>query len=179
MVYVQSLMNTNTFSQKLDGTGIRVAIIRARFNERITAGLLRGCRAGLRVARVASRDVRVIEVPGSFEIPVVAEQCTRIGDVDVVIALGCVIKGETKHDEYIASAVAHGITNVAIKNEVPVIFGVITPNSMEQALARAGKGLSNKGYEAALAAVETVLALRRERDASCDAATKRMQAYSS
>lgn len=153
-------MKSNTFTKKLDGKGVRVAVVRARFNEKVTDGLLRGCLEGFAEAKVEKKHIKVVEVPGSFEIPFVANVLAKNGKYDVIVALGAIIKGETKHDEYIANAVAQGITNVSIATGVPVIFGVITPNNFEQALARSGNNKQNKGYEAALAAIEMALTTR-------------------
>ena len=150
-------MKSNTFTKKLNGRGVRVAVVRARFNEKITAGLLRGCVRGLDECNVQKNNIKVVEVPGSFEIPFVASVLAKTKKYDVIIALGAVIKGETKHDEYIANAIAYGITKVSIETSVPVIFGVITPNNFEQALARAGNDKTNKGFEAAMAAIEMIL----------------------
>lgn len=147
-------MKSNTFTKKLNGKGVRVAVVRARFNQKITDGLLRGCLKGLGECSVEKKNIKVVEVPGSFEIPFTANVLAKSGKYEVIIALGAVIKGETKHDEYIANAIAYGITKVGIATGVPVIFGVITPNNFEQALARAGNDEQNKGYEAALAAIE-------------------------
>lgn len=150
-------MKSNTFKKKLDGKGIRVAVVQARFNEKITSGLLRGCLEGLRECAVQKKNIKVVEVPGSFEISFVASQLAKSGKYDVIIALGAVMKGETKHDEYIANAVAYGITKVSIATGVPVIFGVITPNNLEQAVVRSSDNKQNKGYEAALTAIEMAL----------------------
>lgn len=147
-------MKTNTFSKKITGGGVRVAIVRARFNARVTNGLLRGCLEALTSARVPRKHIRVFAVPGSFEIPFVAARAARSGHYDVIITLGAIIKGETKHDEYIANAVSHALMSISIETGVPVIFGVITPNNLEQALARARGKETNKGWEAAMAAIE-------------------------
>ncbi|MDO8581700.1 MAG: 6,7-dimethyl-8-ribityllumazine synthase [bacterium] len=149
-------MKTNTFTKKLDGRGVRVAVVRARFNEKITDGLLHGCLKGLQECAVQKKNINVVEVPGSFEIPFAANVLAKSEKYDVIIALGAVIKGETKHDEYIANAVAYGITKVSVATGVPVIFGVITPNNLEQAIARAGNNKQNKGYESAMSAIEMV-----------------------
>lgn len=153
-------MKSNTFKKKLNGKGAHVAVVRARFNEKITDGLLRGCLKGLQESKVQEKNINVVEVPGSFEIPFAASLLARQKKFDVIIALGAIIKGETKHDEYIANAVAYGITRVSIATGVPVIFGVITPNNFEQAVARSGNNKQNKGYEAALAAIEMAHVVR-------------------
>ena len=133
---------------------MRVAIVVARFNDFITARLLDGARAALTDAGVAAEDVEVLHVPGAFEIPMAAQRVAETGKVDAVVCLGCLIRGETPHFEYIASACAHGITAAAASTGVPMSFGVLTTNSAEEALERAGAGPSNKGREAADAAVE-------------------------
>src|SRR5439155_2387221 len=105
-------------------------------------------------AGVATSDVTVIRVPGAFEIPIAAQHAAESGRYDAIVCLGCVIRGETPHFEYIASAVANGLTAASAATGVPMAFGVLTTNSAEEAIARAGEGPSNKGREAALAAVE-------------------------
>ena len=136
------------------GTGCRFAIVVSSFNQDITDGLLQGARTALQETGVDSADVTVVRVPGAFEIPLAARRLARSGRYDAVVCLGCVIKGETMHFEYIASAVSHGIMAVAVETGVPVTFGVLTALTEEQAAARASAGVDNKGREAALAAVE-------------------------
>jgi 6,7-dimethyl-8-ribityllumazine synthase len=133
---------------------MRVAIVVARFNDFVTARLLDGARDALADAGVAAEDVEVLHVPGAFEIPMAAQRVAETGKVDAVVCLGCLIRGETPHFEYIASACAHGITAAAASTGVPMSFGVLTTNSAEEALERAAAGPSNKGREAADAAVE-------------------------
>ena len=133
---------------------MRVAIVVARFNDFVTARLLDGARDALADAGVAAEDVEVLHVPGAFEIPMAAQRVAETGKVDAVVCLGCLIRGETPHFEYIASACAHGITAAAASTGVPMSFGVLTTNSAEEALERAAVGPSNKGREAADAAVE-------------------------
>lgn len=156
-------MKSNTFAKKLNGKGLRVAVVRARFNEKITDGLLRGCLKGLRECGVHENDIVVYEVPGSFELPFTTSLLAQVERFDAIIALGAIIKGETKHDEYIANAVAQGITNASIEKEVPIILGVITPNNLEQAVVRSSNDKINKGYEAAMAAVAMGLLVRKIR----------------
>jgi 6,7-dimethyl-8-ribityllumazine synthase len=134
--------------------GYRFAIVVSKFNEEITEGLLRGARAALDAARVKSDDITLVRVPGAFEIPVTARRLAETGRFDAIICLGCVIKGDTMHFEYIASAVSQGIMDVGTATGVPVAFGVLTTLTDEQAVARAADGPENKGREAALAAVE-------------------------
>jgi 6,7-dimethyl-8-ribityllumazine synthase len=133
---------------------MRVAIVVSRFNDFVTGRLLDGARAALTDAGVAAADVEVLHVPGAFEIPMAAQRVAETGKVDAVVCLGCLIRGETPHFEYIASACAHGITAAAASTGVPMSFGVLTTNSAEEALERAAAGPSNKGREAADAAVE-------------------------
>ena len=133
---------------------MRVAIVVSRFNDFVTGRLLDGARAALADAGIAPDDVEVLHVPGAFEIPMAAQRVAEAGKVDAVVCLGCLIRGETPHFEYIASACAHGITAAAASTGVPMSFGVLTTNSAEEALERAAVGPSNKGREAAEAAVE-------------------------
>ena len=133
---------------------MRVGIIVARFNDFVTDRLLVGAQAALRDAGIAESDVEVFRVPGAFEIPMAAQRVAETGRIDAVVCLGCLIRGETPHFEYIASACAHGITEAAGNTGVPMSFGVLTTNSAEEALERAAPGPSNKGREAADAAVE-------------------------
>lgn len=134
--------------------GLRFAIVVAQFNDFITSRLQTGALDAFKSAGVASDDIAVIKVPGSFEIPFGARQAAEHGRVAAVVCLGCLIKGETPHFEYIASAASHGIMEAAAATGVPMTFGVLTTNSVEEALDRSGAGTSNKGWEAAMAAVE-------------------------
>ena len=133
---------------------MRVAIVVARFNDFVTERLLEGARAALREADVPDASVEVVRVPGAFEIPMAAQRVAETGLVHAVVCLGCLIRGGTPHFEYISSAVAHGITQAAAATGVPMTFGVLTTNSVEEAIARAGGGAENKGREAATAALE-------------------------
>ena len=142
-------------------TGCRFAIVVSTFNEEITAGLLTGARDVLSDTGVRDQDVTVVHVPGAFEIPVMALRLAKAGDYDAVICLGCLIKGETMHFEYIASAASQGIMNVSTVTGVPVAFGVLTAMTDEQAEARSAPGPANKGREAALAAVEMATLFRK------------------
>ena len=133
---------------------MRVAIVVSRFNDFVTGRLLDGARAALADAGVAAADIDVLHVPGAFEIPMAAQRAAETGKVNAVVCLGCLIRGETPHFEYIAAACAHGITAAAASTGVPMSFGVLTTNSAEEALERAATGPSNKGREAAEAAIE-------------------------
>ena len=133
---------------------MRIAIVVSRFNEFVTDRLLAGAEEALRQAGVATGDVEVLRVPGAFELPIAAQRVAETGRVAAVVCLGCLIRGATTHFEYIASACAHGITAAAAATGVPMTFGVLTTNSVEEAVERAVPGEGNKGREAALAALE-------------------------
>ena len=140
--------------------GCRFAIIVSRFNEEITSGLLKGARGALAEASVRDEDVTVIHVPGAFEIPVTARRVADQGTVDAVIGLGCLIKGDTMHFEYIAAAASQGMMDVSTSTGIPVAFGVLTAMTDRQAEERSADGPGNKGREAALAAVEMATLFR-------------------
>lgn len=141
--------------------GCRFAIIVSRFNQEITEGLLAGAREALAQAGVRDEDVTLVRVPGAFELPVAARRLADEGEVDAVICLGCLIKGDTMHFEYIASAAAHGIMDASTATGVPVAFGLLTALTDEQAEVRAAAGPDNKGREAATAAIEMATLFRR------------------
>jgi 6,7-dimethyl-8-ribityllumazine synthase len=134
--------------------GFRFALVVAKYNDFVTDRLQAGALAALSNAGVAASDVTIVRVPGAFEIPLAAQHAAESGRFDAVICLGCLIRGETAHFEFFASAVAHGLTTASAATGVPMAFGVLTTNSAEEALARAGDGSSNKGHEAAIAAIE-------------------------
>jgi 6,7-dimethyl-8-ribityllumazine synthase len=142
-------------------SGCRFAIVVARFNEAITEGLLRGARQALANAAVRDEDVTIVRVPGSFEIPVAARRIAETGQVDAVVCIGCLIKGDTMHFEYIAGSACQAIADAAAATGVPMALGVLTTLTEEQALARSGDGPDNKGREAALAAIEMATLFRR------------------
>ena len=133
---------------------LRVALVVSRYHDFVTARLERGALAALLAAGVAPESTTVVRVPGAFEIPSAARLAADTGRFDAVVGLGCLIRGETPHFEFIASAVAHGLVVAALETRVPMMFGVLTTNSAEEALARAADGPSNKGWEAATAGVE-------------------------
>lgn len=134
--------------------GHRFAIVVSRFNEEITDGLLQGARERLAEASVPDDDVTIIRVPGAFEIPIVAQRLGESGEYDAIVCLGCLIKGETMHFEYIAEAASHGIMQAAAATGIPMAFGVLTTLTEEQAVERSRSGPDNKGREAAAAALE-------------------------
>lgn len=133
---------------------MRVAVVVSRYNEDITERLLTGALDALRAEGVSSDAIDVLRVPGAFEIPMAAQRAAEAGRVQAVVCLGCLIKGATPHFEFIASACAHGITAAAAATGVPMAFGVLTTSSIEEAVERAAPGETNKGREAALAAIE-------------------------
>jgi len=141
--------------------GHRFAIVVSRFNPEITEGLLDGARERLKEADVRDEDVMIVRVPGAFEIPITAQRLAERGTFDAVICLGCLIKGDTMHFEYIAEAVSHGIALAAATTGVPMAFGVLTTLTEEQAVERSLAGPANKGREAAEAAVEMADLFRR------------------
>src|SRR5215471_12810721 len=147
-------MPVRTIEARLPASGLRVAIVVSKYHDFITDRLQAGAVAALTAAGVGADCVTVVRVPGSFEVPVAAQHAAEGGQFDAIVCLGCLIKGETPHFEYIAAAVAHGITAAAAATRVPMAFGVLTTNSAEEALARAGQGPANKGHEAAMAALE-------------------------
>ena len=137
-----------------NASGCRFAIVVSRFNEDITTGLLKGARTLLAEAGAADDDLTLVQVPGAWEIPVVSQRLAETGLFDAIVCLGCLIKGDTMHFEYIADAVSQGIARAAAATGVPMAFGVLTTDSLEQATARSGSGPDNKGREAAAAAIE-------------------------
>lgn len=151
-------MKTATPAPKplLNGTGQRFAIAASRYNSEVTGKLVTGALDALTEHGVSLEDVLVVWVPGAFELPLAAQRLAQAGGVNAVVCVGCIIKGETNHDEVIAYAIAAGITQVALGTGIPVLLGVVSANNQEQALARAG-GFANRGHEAALAALEMAI----------------------
>jgi len=141
--------------------GLRFGIIRSRFNEEVTKRLLEGALEALRKAGARDDAITVVQVPGAFEIPLVAARMARTRRYDALICLGAVIRGETPHFEYISAEVSRGIARVAYDSGVPVIFGVLTTNTEEEADARSGKNGPNKGYEAGVTAIEMANLMKR------------------
>ena len=139
----------------------RFAIVVSRFNEEITDGLLRGAREVFSEASVRDEDLTIVRVPGAFEIPIAAQRLAESGDYDAIVCLGCLIKGDTMHFEYIAEAASHGIVQAAAATGIPMAFGVLTTMTEEQAVERSGTGPGNKGREAAAAAMEMATLFRK------------------
>jgi 6,7-dimethyl-8-ribityllumazine synthase len=132
----------------------KFAVVVAKFNDFVTERLQKGALAAFESAGAPGDAVTVVHVPGAFEIPIAARLAAETGHFTAIVCLGCLIRGETPHFEYISSAVAHGLTQASADTGVPMTFGVLTTNSAEEALARAGDGPANKGWEAAVAAIE-------------------------
>lgn len=144
-----------------DAGGLRVAILVARFHAHVTERLLEGARAALADHGAGADDVDVVWVPGAWELPQTAARAVRTGRYDAIVTLGCVIRGETPHFDYVCQQVTLGLGAVAREADVPVVFGVLTTDDLAQAEARAGAGADNKGYEAAMAAIDMVAVHRR------------------
>lgn len=138
----------------LVGTGLKIAIVVSRFNEFITSKLLSGAEDALVRHGVSEEDVTVAWVPGAFEIPLAAKKLAESGEYDAVITLGTVIRGATPHFEYVSGEVAKGVAATSMQTGIPIIFGVLTTETIEQAIERAGTKAGNKGWEAAVGAIE-------------------------
>jgi 6,7-dimethyl-8-ribityllumazine synthase len=142
------------YEGNLVGTGLKIGIVVARFNEFITSKLLSGALDGLKRHGVSEEDIEVAWVPGAFEIPLVAKKMAESKKYDAIITLGAVIRGATSHYDYVCNEVAKGTSHAALSSGVPVIFGVLTTDTIEQAIERAGTKAGNKGWEAAVSAIE-------------------------
>ena len=149
-----------TLEGKLVAEDMKVGIVVARFNELITNKLLGGALDGLTRHDVREEDIEVAWVPGAFEIPLIAARMAKSGKYDAVICLGAVIRGSTSHYDYVCNEVSKGIAAVSLETGVPVLFGVLTTENIEQAIERAGTKAGNKGYDCALSAVEMVNLIR-------------------
>jgi 6,7-dimethyl-8-ribityllumazine synthase len=137
-----------------DGSSYKIGIVVSRWNEDITGALLTGARETLVKAGVTEKHIEIMHVPGSYELPFGARQLMKADKKDAIICIGCIIQGETKHDEYIAQAVSNGIMQLGLMSGIPVIFGVLTTNTIQQAQDRAGGQHGNKGAEAAATALQ-------------------------
>jgi 6,7-dimethyl-8-ribityllumazine synthase len=151
----------NSYSGRLDGSGLRVAVACGRFNDLITERLLSGAIDGLVRHGVDEGSITVVWAPGAFELPLVAKRLASSGEYDAVICLGAVIRGATGHYEQVANQCAAGIQRAALDTGLPIIFGVLTTETIEQAIERAGTKAGNKGYEAAESAIEMADLLRQ------------------
>lgn len=146
-----------------DAMGLRIGLVVSTYHDFVTGPLRDGALSALKQARADEKAVVIIPVPGAFEISFAARQAAESGAFDAIVCLGCIIRGETPHFDYIASAVANGITIASQNTGVPMSFGVLTTNSREEAVARAGPGSSNKGWEAAMAAIRLAHTVRQLR----------------
>jgi 6,7-dimethyl-8-ribityllumazine synthase len=150
-----------TLEGKLVAENMKVGIVAARFNEFITSKLVGGAMDGLTRHGVAEENVALAWVPGAFEIPLIASKMAQSGKYDAIICLGAVIRGSTSHYDYVCSEVSKGIATVSLQSQVPVLFGVLTTDNIEQAIERSGSKAGNKGYDCALSAVEMVNLIRQ------------------
>ncbi len=149
-----------TLEGKISAEGLRFAIIVSRFNDFISSKLVEGAMDALNRHGASEEKISLVKVPGSFEIPLVAKRLAETGKFDGIICLGAVIRGATPHFDYVAAEVSKGIATVALETKTPVTFGVLTTDSLEQAIERAGSKSGNKGWDAAMAAMEMVNLLR-------------------
>lgn len=169
-------MNPKVHKGSLNAEGYRFAIIESRWNELLTSRLTAGAVDALERLGAAEADVEIFKVPGSFELPVTAKRVAGSGEFDAVICIGVVIRGETPHFDYVAGEAAKGISQAALATGVPVIFGIVTADTVEQAVNRCGVKSGNKGFDAAMSAVEIVSLLKgvgKEGGAAGDAAASR------
>jgi 6,7-dimethyl-8-ribityllumazine synthase len=143
-----------TYEGALDGKRLRIAVVASRFNETICKRLVDGALQALSRHGVGEDDVSLTWVPGAFEIPAAAQRIAASGEVDAVVAIGAVIRGETAHFDYVAGTAASGVSSASLATGVPIAFGVLTTDTTEQAADRAGGKLGNQGYEAGMAAIE-------------------------
>lgn len=150
-----------TYTGNLNGSGMRIALVCGRFNDLITERLVAGARDGLVRHGVDEASITEVWAPGSFELPLVAKRLAASGDVDAVITLGAVIRGATGHYEAVAGQCASGVQAAQLETGVPIVFGVLTTENIEQAIERAGTKAGNKGYESAVTAIEMVDLLRQ------------------
>ena len=150
-----------TLEGNVIGTGLKIGIVAARFNEFIVSKLIGGAEDALVRHGVNADDIDLAWVPGSFEIPVVAQKMAQSGKYDAVLCLGAVIKGSTSHYDYVCAEVSKGVAAVALNTGVPTLFGVLTTDNIEQAIERAGTKAGNKGYDVACSAIEMVNLMKK------------------
>lgn len=148
------------FEGHLVGSGLKIGIVVGRFNEFITSKLLSGAQDALKRHGVSETDVDIAWVPGAFEIPLVAQKMANSNKYDAIITLGTVIRGSTPHFDYVCSEVAKGVSKITLNTGIPVVFGVLTTDSIEQAIERAGTKAGNKGWESAAVAIEMANLIR-------------------
>jgi len=150
----------SVFEGKLVSKDIKIGIVAARFNEFITSKLLSGALDGLKRHDVQEENIDVAWVPGAFEIPLIASKMAKSGKYDAVICLGAVIRGSTSHYDYVCNEVSKGIASISLSSDIPVMFGVLTSENIEQAIERAGTKAGNKGFDCAVGAIEMVNLIR-------------------
>jgi 6,7-dimethyl-8-ribityllumazine synthase len=154
MLKIKKTKNMKVIEGKLNAKGLKFGIVVGRFNEFIGSKLLGGALDALTRHDADEKDIEMVWAPGSYEIPLLAKKMAKTGKYDAVICLGAVIRGATPHFDYVANEVAKGIAQAGLETEVPIIFGVLTTDSIEQAIERAGTKSGNKGFDAAMAAIE-------------------------
>ena len=145
-----------TFEGKFDGRNAKIGIVAGRFNEFITSKLVGGALDVLKRNDVSEENIDIAWVPGAFEIPLITKKLAKTGKYDAIIALGAVIKGSTPHFDYVCAEVSKGVAQISLQSELPVIFGVLTTNNIEEAIERAGTKAGNKGADAAFSAIEMI-----------------------
>ena len=145
-----------TFEGKFDGRDVRIAIVAGRFNEFITSKLVGGALDVLKRNDVSEENIDIAWVPGAFEIPLITKKLANTGKYDAIITLGAVIKGSTPHFDYVCAEVSKGVAQISLQTDLPVIFGVLTTNNIEEAIERAGTKAGNKGADAAFSAIEMI-----------------------
>ena len=145
-----------TFEGKFNGKNVRIAIVAGRFNEFITSKLVGGALDVLKRNDVSEENIDIAWVPGAFEIPLITKKLANTGKYDAIITLGAVIKGSTPHFDYVCAEVSKGVAQISLQSELPVIFGVLTTNNVEEAIERAGTKAGNKGADAAFSAIEMI-----------------------
>lgn len=148
---------------KLIGTGLKIAIIASRFNDLVTSRLIEGAKDTLMRHDVSGNSIDIYWVPGAWELPLIAKEIALTGKYDAIIALGAVIRGDTPHFDYVAAEASKGLANVGLEHRVPVLFGVLTCDTLDQALIRAGSKAGNKGSDCALGAIEMANLLKNVR----------------
>jgi 6,7-dimethyl-8-ribityllumazine synthase len=151
----------NSIEGKLDARGLKIGIVVSRFNQFVTEKLLDGALDGLKSHGAEEHNLTIVRVPGAFEISLAAEKMASTGQYDALVCLGAVIRGDTPHFEYVSSAVTRGIGRAMLKHRLPIGFGILTTDNVQQAMERCGSKDANKGYEAALTAVEMVSVMRQ------------------
>ena len=145
-----------TFEGKFDGKNVKIGIVAGRFNEFITSKLVGGALDVLKRNDVSEENIDIAWVPGAFEIPLITKKLAKTGKYDAIIALGAVIKGSTPHFDYVCAEVSKGVAQISLQTDLPVIFGVLTTNNIEEAIERAGTKAGNKGADAAFSAIEMI-----------------------